>query len=1021
MKKYFQLLLFAAILFAAPTLTHAQLSLPYIFGNGMVLQREHEIPIWGKAAPGDSVTVDLEGNIISAIADSLGKWQTALPAMEAGGPFVLKVTSGNQSITRNNVYIGDVWLASGQSNMEYTLNNATGGSAAISSANTQLIRQFKVAKGLSDEPVDEVPSGSYWMPATPQYAGNWSAVGFFFANYLYKDLNIPIGIINSSYGGSRIETWMSDEMLGFDEQDVKLANGEPERQPTVAFNRMIHPIVGFPIKGVIWYQAESNGDNMNDALAYGELFIKLINGWRQLWNLGDFPFLWVQLPNFGQVYDQPQTWDAWPQLRAQQSKALSLPNTGEAVAIDVGSLDIHPPKKEPVGYRLSLLARKIAYGEDIVYSGPRYKGNLLRDDGKIEIYFDHIGGGLMAKNSDNGEVYSFAVTSDNTNWVWANAVIDSNKALVWNDDIAEPVKVRYAWEYNPANANLYNKEELPAAPFLADVNPGFKIASFTAGRTTLETGQSTTLSWTVFGASTVTLNGNSVDTVGSITISPAETTVYTLIAINRENPNEADTAVVTVEVLDPDMINRALNHNVTASTYEACCGDELIPEYAVDGDMNTRWSSAWQQESETTVADPNLDDNPDDEWLMVDLGEPIDLERIILYWETAYGSQYDIEVSYDGYLWQTVYEERNGDGNQDNIIFENPVSGRFIKFHFLKRATQWGYSIYEIAAYGKLSQKKPPEAKVTTDFGNVTEPNKKVNITADANDSDGEVVKAEFYADGIPIGTANNAPFKVSWTPEQFGTYNIIVRVTDNDSITVQSEPFEVYVVDNAETTIFEAENGSYTGQGNILSSPATSGGKYLELRDAWTLTFDNIEAPEDGDYLLIMSYQLTFESPKTQYLVVNGDTIAAVEFTAPNKTSWLKRGIYVPLNKGNNVIAIHGFWNWMSFDYIAIKGLIPVSVKDDDVIPGYFIVSQNYPNPFNPVTKIKYELPERSHIKLTVYNSLGEEVAELINKEQTAGSYEIEFDGSGLPSGIYYYTIQSGSYKLTRKMILLK
>ncbi|MFZ6033956.1 MAG: discoidin domain-containing protein [Melioribacter sp.] len=1014
-------LFFLAFLFINSVSIKAQLSLPYIFGNGMVLQRQQEIPVWGKAAAGDTVTVELEGYKVTTIADSLGKWRTVLPAMEAGGPFVLKVTSGNQSITRNNVYIGDVWLASGQSNMEYTLNNATGGSAAISSANTQLIRQFKVAKGLTDEPADEVPSGSYWMPATPQYAGNWSAVGFYFANYLYKDLNIPIGIINSSYGGSRIEAWMSDEMLGYDEQDVKLANGEPERQPTVAFNRMINPLIGFPIKGVIWYQAESNGDNMNDALAYGDLFIKLINGWRQLWNLGDFPFLWVQLPNYGQVYDQPQTWDAWPQLRAQQSGALALPNTGEAVAIDVGSTDIHPPNKEPVGYRLSLVARKIAYGEDIVYSGPRYKRNLLRDDGKIEIYFDHVGSGLEAKNSDSGEVFSFAVSRDNSNWVWANALIDSEKVIVWNDNVPEPIKVRYAWEYNPANANLYNKEGLPAAPFLADVNPGFKIAVFSAERTTLETGQSTTLSWLVFGASSVTLNGAEVDSAGSVIVTPSETTTYTLIAINREDPNESDTATVLVEVLDPDMINRSLNRPVKASTFEACCGDERLPEFAVDGDMETRWSSAWQQESESTAADPNLDDNPDDEWLMVDLGESIDIERVILYWEAAFGSQYNIEVSYDGYLWQTVYEERNGDGNQDNIIFENPVSGRYIKFHFIKRATQWGYSLYEIAAYGKLSEKKPPEVDITTDFGNVTEPSKKGTFTANAVDNDGEVVKAEFFVDGVSIGISNTKPFKISWTPEQSGVYNITVVVTDNDSIAVQSEPFEVYVLDNSNLTVFEAEKGAYTGQGNVLNSSVTSGGKYLELRDAWTLTFDNVEAPEDGEYLLIMAYQLTFESPKTQYLVVNGDTLAAVEFTAPNKTSWLKRGIMIPLKSGKNVVAIHGFWNWMSFDYIAIEGLIPVSVNEEKGVPNSFVLEQNYPNPFNPATKIKYQLPESNHVILKVYNSLGEEVAELINKEQPAGNYELEFDGSGLPSGIYYCTINSGNYRATRKMILLK
>ena len=254
--------------------------------------------------------------------------------MSAGGPYTMNVSTSTQQTNLSNVYIGDVWLASGQSNMEFEVSGTDSASTVIANANDQTIRQFKIPKGLANEPSNDLPSGSAWTPATSQYVSHFSAVAYFFAKDLKPYINCPIGIINSSYGGSRIETWMSDPMLGYDESDTTLANGEPERQPTVAFNKMIYPILRVPIKGVIWYQGESNADNMEDALNYRELFQTFIQGLRSLWNEGDFPFIWLQLPNYGQSYTEPQIWDAWPQLRAGQTAALELPNTGEAITID---------------------------------------------------------------------------------------------------------------------------------------------------------------------------------------------------------------------------------------------------------------------------------------------------------------------------------------------------------------------------------------------------------------------------------------------------------------------------------------------------------------------------------------------------------------------------------------------------------------------------------------------------------------------------------------------------------------
>ena len=941
--------------------------------------------------------------------------------MSAGGPYTMTIISGAQSISITNVYVGDVWLASGQSNMELTVSGADSASAVIASANDQKIRQFKIPPGFSDKPSDDLPSGCMWSPAISLYVGSFTAVGYFFAKNIRSHIGVPIGIINSSCGGSRLEAWMSEQMLGYDEQDTVLANGKPERQPTLAYNKMLYSILQFPIKGVIWYQGESNAANMEDALAYGNLFKTMITSWRGVFNQGDFPFIWVQLPNYGQVYDQPQNWGAWPQLREGQSSALSIPNTGEAVTIDVGDVDIHPKHKQPVGLRLSLLARKIAYGEDIVASGPRYVSNSLRQDGKIVINYSDIGSGLIAKDSSNGRVKGFAVGDDNNNLVWANALIEGNEIIVWSDQIPKPSIVRYAWEYNPVKVNLYNKEGLPAAPFLANVNLEFKIAKFSAAHTVIEQGQSTTLTWLVFGASSITLDGIEVDTAGSKIISPVSDTSYVLIAVNRENTDEKDTSRVTVSVLDSGQINRAANHPVTASTYEACCGTEQLEKYAVDGDMNTRWSSAWQTGDNGNTPDPNLDDDPNDEWIAVDLGESIDIDRVILSWEAAYGSEYNVDLSYDGYLWHTVFEKRNGNGGEDNIIFNAPQSGRFVRIHGLNRGTQFGYSLYEITVYGLISAKFPPTIKVNTNQGNVVSTNVELTLTASVTvDTSSSIQQVDFYSNRELLGTINSAPFQIKWIPGDSSKYLITGIITDNDGVKVQSDPLTVYI-DKGNFTRFEAEKAIYTGKGNKISSESRSGGAYMEMHDAWRLTFDNISVPEEGDYLLETAYQLSFESPKTQFLVVNGDTLEAVEFTAPNITAWLNKGTMIHLIKGLNTVAFHGYWNWMSFDFIAIPGAAIVGVDETDRIPGEFALLQNYPNPFNPTTTISYNLPVNSHVLIRIYNILGSEVATLINKEQNAGRYSFNFNASNISSGVYFYSLKAGDFFANKKMILLK
>jgi hypothetical protein len=994
----------------------ATVQLSKIFTSGMVLQRDKEIHVWGTAIAGDTITVTFLGSSATAVTDTGGKWSAAIPAKSAGGPNMLVVLCKTQTIALSDVYVGDVWLASGQSNMEMQINAPIdSASAIIAAANYPAIRQFKIPKALANDPSEDLPNGSAWTPATSAYVGNFTAVGYIFARDIYLDQGIPIGLINSSYGGSRIEAWMSKEMLGYDESDTVLASGQAERQPTLAFNAMINPIRRFPIKGIIWYQGESNADVMNDAVAYGGIFRTMITGWRNLWGLGSIPFLWVQLPNYGEVFSTPQSWDVWPQLRAQQSSALVLPNTGEAVTIDVGSTDIHPTNKLPVGRRLALTARKVAYGEDLVYQGPRYRRNHLREDGRIEIEFDYIADSLVAKDSLNGGIGAFAVAGSDNNLVWAQAAISNGKVLVWNDSVADPWIVRYAWEYNPAHANLYNSALLPTAPFLADVNPGFKITRFQAAKSAIERGQSTTLTWRVFGASSITLDGNSVDSAGTITVAPLSSTTYTLVAVNRENPVDIDTTKVTVEVLDPDLINRALNRTATASTYATYSGDSLFATYAVDGNIATRWSSAWQP------SDPNRDTTPEDEWIAVNFADIVDIAAVVLSWNTSFASEYNIEASFDGYLWTSVREIRDGNGGIDTIAFATRPAGKYLRIHALKSSLGQGFSLYELAAYGRISTKSPPAVTVNTNLGNVLTPGTSVTITASTTDSDGKVTQADFFIDGAYLSSDSLAPFEAAWTVDSSKTeHKITAVVTDDSLLSVQSVPLTIYV-DNGGITRFEAEYASYTGTVSLVSMRGRSNGYYLQLKSGWVITFNNIGVPTAGDYLLTFCYQLTYDSPKSQYLLVNGKLLGEVEFTAPSATAWLQKGVIVPMKAGANEIAIDGYWEWMSLDYIGVRGATLVDVKTGPQSPTTFVLEQNYPNPFNPTTVVSCHSPAAGRIRLVVYDVLGREIKVLMDERKDPGTYKVTWDARDCASGVYIYRMTAGTYTESRKMMLLR
>jgi len=622
-----------------------ELKLPKLVSDGMVLQRDADVQIWGWAAPDEKVSVEFLGSEYSTTADVDGDWQIVLSNLPAGGPYDMQISSG-EIITLHDILVGDVWVCSGQSNMELPISRVIWNYAdELNNYNNPNIRQFYVPQKYDFKAPRRDLEYGYWAAATPANLPKFSAVAFFFAKELYDRYQVPVGLINASLGGSPAQAWMSEEALkGFPEYyqeamkfrdddlirqietadnarisdwykrlrqndqgyadpqniwyspnlktagwatmkipgywkgtDLEGVNGvvwfrrtfkvpdsmisqesllilgriidadsvfvngrfvgtvsyqyPPRRYPIPAgllkagdntivvrlisnigeagfvpdkdyevvcgaqkvdlqgewqykigakmeplqgqtfvrwkplglYNAMLAPLLKYRIRGVIWYQGESNTGRAEE---YQSLFPALIADWRRAWNQSDFPFLFVQLPNFMEAQDQPSDGN-WAVFRESQMKTLAVPNTAMAVAIDAGEWnDIHPLNKKIVGQRLALAARKIAYGEDIVFSGPVYRSMRI-DGNRIILTFDNIGSGLVAKG---GELKQFAIAGADKKFVWANAKIEGSKIIVWSDKINQPVAVRYAWAENPAGANLYNQEGLPASPFRTDGN-----------------------------------------------------------------------------------------------------------------------------------------------------------------------------------------------------------------------------------------------------------------------------------------------------------------------------------------------------------------------------------------------------------------------------------------------------------------------------------------------------------------------------------------------------------------------
>ncbi len=440
------------------------------------------------------VTVSFRGQKVTARTTG-NKWLARLEPLKAGGPDTL-VVSGKESVQFANVLVGEVWVCSGQSNMEWPLNRSYQADADIAAATNSQLRLFTVPKLKALAPTNNV--NARWQLSTPESAKNFSAVAYYFGRHLQIARNVPVGLIHTSWGGSPAEVWMSRETLEgnphyktdildasanqlknyedslhkWEEESEQLKKeGKPARnrpgmpwRPIELYNGMIAPLLPFAIKGAIWYQGESNAGR---AEQYRVLYADMIRNWRKDWGQGDFPFLAVQLAPFMKIKEQPGD-SNWAELREAQLLATqTLPKVGMAVITDVGEEDdIHPTKKAPVGDRLALAARGIAYGEKIVYSGPAYKKMRVRGD-KAILNFDHVGGGLEARG---GALKGFAICGEDRKFVWAVAEIQEDTVVVSSPNIQKPVAVRYGWADFPV-VNFWNRDGLPASPFRTDNFP----------------------------------------------------------------------------------------------------------------------------------------------------------------------------------------------------------------------------------------------------------------------------------------------------------------------------------------------------------------------------------------------------------------------------------------------------------------------------------------------------------------------------------------------------------------------
>ena len=484
----------------------AEVTLASPFTDRAILQREKPVPVWGRAAPREKITVQFRDQTHEVVAGTDGRWRVWLKPLAASTePAELMVSGKSNRLTVREVLVGEVWLASGQSNMEWPVNMARDADKEVAAANFPLIRELKIEHAVASTPADETKT-SGWRAATPGEVGGFSAVGYFFARDLHRKLGVPIGIIHSSWGGTAIEAWMSDEVRNATpfaaaiaarwqqaksewppervaqypadlaaweaaENEAKAkgtknplpwpqppATETSPRRPAGLYNAMIAPLAPWAVRGVLWYQGESNNDYTPE---YPPHFASLIRSWREAWEEPELPFYFVQIPNYG---DGEPLGRKWARLREAQATALTLPATAMAVTIDIGEADnIHPLNKQDVGRRLAAIARAQIYGLSGDWSGPMF-ARATREGSAMRVHFTHAGTGLVAHDKP---VQALELAGADKVFHPAVARIVGETLVVTSPAVKEPIAVRYAWS-NAPRANLYNGAGFPAAPFRSD-------------------------------------------------------------------------------------------------------------------------------------------------------------------------------------------------------------------------------------------------------------------------------------------------------------------------------------------------------------------------------------------------------------------------------------------------------------------------------------------------------------------------------------------------------------------------
>jgi len=507
------------LVFASTLAARADVKLPVVIGSHMVLQREQSCPIWGWADPGEAVTVEFAGQKLATKAAADGTWSVKLRPMKANAKPQMMTISGKNKLALEDVLVGEVWLCSGQSNMEWAVDQSDNPKEEIANGNHPRIRHLKIPRRPSDKPEREVPSDG-WQVASSNTVAKFTAVGYYFGRTLVKELDVPVGLLGCNWGGTRIEPWtppagfqavpalkqdFADKLDTFpteiqrtepvmeEEKDkdgktvfgkdgkpvmkpVLGADKRPKQKPMVGedgkpvmtinhqsplalYNGMVHPLVPFAIRGALWYQGESNN---GEGMLYYEKMRALIAGWRKVWGNSKLPFYYVQLAPYTYTGDPTRLAGIWE----AQTAALEIPHTGMAVTVDIGNTkDIHPKNKQEVGRRLALWALTKDYGKKgIVYSGPLYDDMKVRGS-KIELSFAHVGGGLVSR--DGKPLTHFTIAGEDKHFVEAKAEIVGKKVVVSSDAVMKPVAVRFGW-HQQAEPNLSNKEGLPASPFRTD-------------------------------------------------------------------------------------------------------------------------------------------------------------------------------------------------------------------------------------------------------------------------------------------------------------------------------------------------------------------------------------------------------------------------------------------------------------------------------------------------------------------------------------------------------------------------